>query len=243
MPRNQITLEEVVKSATNSLRNSTYHALPGIVQRFNADDQTVDVVPAVNDPRFDPETGERLQYDANGMLLQDDGQTNAGVQQADEPWPTVPRVPILWPQFGGFVIAGPMAQGDSVFLIAVDLDPTMHRLTGQVESPIDTGRHSGAYWVAIPANITDPKRMASASTAGTIMVMGKDGAANQIRIDGSNIQLGATGADFVALASKVDAELQKIQATLLTGTTTSGPVTFGSPYTASPTGSSLVKSD
>jgi len=57
------------------------------------------------------------------------------------------------------------------------------------------------------------------------------------------VHLGAqSGADFVALAALVKAELDKIQATLGTGTTpTGGPVTFTSPYIAGDVAAQKVK--
>jgi hypothetical protein len=49
-----------------------------------------------------------------------------------------------------------------------------------------------------------------------------------------------TASDFVALASKVDTELTKIQTTLSTGSNAGGPVVFATPYTPAATGSSKV---
>lgn len=196
MPRNQITLSEVIGGASEQLRASMYHCLPGIVQAYHASEQTADVLPAVNDPRFDPDTGERLTFDANGQP--DDAGTN------DEPWPVIPHVPVSWPKFGGFVIAGPLAPGNRVLLVAFDLDPTKHRNTGQVENPIDVRRHGGTYWWCIPADITDPGVSQDAAAAGSSLVIGKDGASQQIRIDGNHINLGSAPTDSVALAQKID---------------------------------------
>jgi len=64
-------------------------------------------------------------------------------------------------------------------------------------------------------------------------------AGTQLKIDGGTlvevlaqalIDLGGPGSQFVAIASLVATELAKIAATLNTGTTSAGPVTFGSPY-------------
>lgn len=196
MPRNQITLSEVIGGASEQLRASMYHCLPGIVQAYHASEQTADVLPAVNDPRFDPDSGERLTFNANGQP--DDAGTN------DEPWPVIPHVPVGWFKFNGFVMGGSLAIGDRVTLVAFDLDPTKHRNTGQVENPIDVRRHGGTYWWCLPVDITDPGVSRDASAMGSSLVIGKDGAAQQIRIDGSHINLGAAPTSAVALAQKID---------------------------------------
>ncbi len=237
--RNQITLSEVAASAVDALRASMYHCLPGVVVAYYSDEQTADVQPAISDPRFDPDTNERLTFDANGTPDPDG--------TSDEPWPVIPRVPVAFPKFGGYVIAGPLAKGNRVLLVAFDLDPTLHLNTGNVENPIDVGRHTGTYWWCIPADITDPGRMHDASAAAGSLVIGKDGAQQQIRIDGSNISLGAGVADFVALAGKVDAAFSALKTYLnghthtsaASGSPTSPPVAAYSG--ASATGSTLVK--
>ncbi len=213
MPRNQIQITEIVTAAAESLRHSMYHCLPGIVQAYHADEQTADVLPAVRDPRFDPDTGERLTFNLQGEVDEDFSN--------DEPWPAIPRVPIAFPRFGGFTVAGPLNVGDKVLLIAFDLDPTVHRITGAVENPADVRRHGGNYWWAVPADITDPGRMRDAGAASSVMVIGKDGASQQIRIDDNHINLGASPSDAVALASKIDSLINVLVATY----TPAGPET------------------
>ncbi len=236
MPRNQITLIETSTAAAESLRHSMYHCLPGIVQAYHADEQTADVQPALNDPRFDPDTGERLTFNASGEV--DENSDN------DEPWPVIPRVPIAFPRFGGFTVSGPLNKGDRVLLVAFDLDPTVHRVSGQVENPADVRRHGGNYWWAVPADITDPGRLQDASAAGSAMVLGKDGANTQIRIDGSNISLGRSGADFVALAGKVDQCMNLIKSHVHpAGSPSTGPSPTLAGAALVPTGSALVKCD
>lgn len=59
-------------------------------------------------------------------------------------------------------------------------------------------------------------------------------------IDAPIVNLTANPPDFVALATKVSTELQKIVAAMLTGTCSVGPVTFASPYVPGPVASSKV---
>lgn len=183
MPRNQIPLAEVLSASADAMRNSMAHCMPGIVQAYYSDTQEADVQPAVNDIRFPPSESE---------------------ERTSEPWPVLPRVPIAWPRFGGFTIAGPISAGDHVLLIAFDQDPSVYRANGQQSDPVFTRRHGGNFWIAYPCNVTDPGRMHDTSAAAGSLVIGKDGANQQIRIDGSHINLGATVTDPVALSTKID---------------------------------------
>lgn len=186
--RRQITLSEVMSGALQTERATLYHCWPGSIVTYYASEQTADVQIMVNDVRFDLDTGARFS----------------------EQWPVAPHVPVSWPRFGGFCISGPMAAGDSCVLIAFDVDPTAWQQTGNRSDPADARRHVGSYWFVIPCNLTTGGVMQDASAAGTQMVMGVDGAAPQIRFTNENIQLGNMGGDFVALASLVMGELNKI---------------------------------
>lgn len=64
---------------------------------------------------------------------------------------------------------------------------------------------------------------------------------NTVTVDTTGIKLGGSS-DFVALASKVDAELAKIAATLPTGANGGGTVAYANPYIPSSVGSATVRS-
>jgi protein gp138 len=177
--RRQIELPEILDASAQALRDSLYHAMPGIVQAYYATEQTADVQPGVNDVRFDVDTGARIS----------------------EPWPVIPKVPVAFFKAAGFAVYADLSPGDKVILIAQDLDPTIFRSSGKQADPIDTGRHRGAYWVAIPTDITDGGRMVS---SGGALVLGKPGG-------GGNIYLGsASPPDAVGLASKIDSAVTTI---------------------------------
>lgn len=219
MPRNQVQLAEVVTTGVEALKGSLYHCAPGIVKTFYpGPPASADVEVAVHDVRFDTDSGERIS----------------------EPWPILAKVPVLFPKFGGYYVAGPMSAGDHVVLIAFDLDPTVHRLTGDAEDPVDVRRHSGGYWVALPGDITDP----GGFPAPTVFTCGKIGGP-VIQIDGSKVYLGGTSVtDAVALATKVATELGNI-ATALTSIVTTCPAGAGTgtaTYTPGSVASTLVKS-
>ena len=202
--RRQITLAEVLTSFGGALKASMYHTLPGVVKAFYASDGTADIQPAVNDVRFDVDTQARTS----------------------EPFPIIPKVKVLYPSGGGFSITWPLSVGSKVTLHAYDLDPTVHRQTGNVEDPADVRRHGGTYWMAIPGDVTD---------------QGLGATAGQIVIDGPGITLGAGATSFVALATLVATELGKIAATLATGSNSGGPVVFASPYTPGSVAATVVK--
>lgn len=75
----------------------------------------------------------------------------------------------------------------------------------------------------------------------TIIEVLSDGTVNIIA-DSINLG-GRTLASFVALADKVDSELNKISNVLKTGTNSGGPVTYPTPYTATSVAASKVKAE
>lgn len=220
MPRKQISDFEILDALAERVKNDSKHTIAGIVQAYYPGaPATVDVLVAVNDARFDVDTDERIS----------------------EPGPTLSKVPVAYPCGGGYSLTFPLANGDKVQLIADDLDPTKHRLTGNQEDPIDVRRHAGRYWHAVPVDFT-----ISAPSAGATLKIGKG--ATTIEIDGSTINL-AGNSDFVALASKVDACMASIKshthpvattgsATAQTGTAAASPALSSLPAT----GSAIVKS-
>lgn len=221
------TFVEIIRAAMGSAMADTYHALPGIVVAYYPTEQAADVRIALDDPRFDPDTDER----------------------ADEPWAIYPKMRVAWPRFGGFTICGPLAPGNAVQVFFQDLDDSKFRATGQPGPPQNTRRFGADAAFCVPWDLTDAGVAADAAAAGTVMIVGKDGDQAQVRVSAGTIQLGATGGDFAALASKVETELGKIGAILdslqcpNTGTGTPVPVAgTGSPYgTPGAVGSTLIK--
>lgn len=216
--RKSITLGEVVDAGTKTLREGTYHCFPASVVAFHADTETVDAQIMVNDVRFDLATGERFS----------------------EPWPVIYGVKIAWPKFGKFLIQGPMAPGDGLILTAFDLDPTPYFASGNRSDPAHTRRHAGAYWKATPCDLTDQGISSDAAAAGSALIIGVDGAAQQIRIDENFIQLGSTGGDYLALASKVNDAIKAMGTWAASGTGT-GYTPPSPPQPTPDVGSTLIK--
>lgn len=220
--RRQITIQEVLEALAFGIPGSVYKIMPGVVTAYHPgvagqSPPTVDVQPTVNDVRLDPTSGE-LEPEA---------------------WPVLPSVPLAMPKFGGFTVSGKMVAGDGVLLLSFDLDPTGYRATGNQSDPIDTRRHGGGHWVALPFDISDPGAIAD---PGDDLVIGQASGV-QIRINGANISLGSGAADFVALASKTNAAI-KAWGTWAAAGTGSGyvPPTVGTKPPDPDVGSTLVKS-
>lgn len=181
----QVTNEQLLDQSNENLRNSLYHVMPGSIVSYDASTQTATVQPMVNDVRTDLTTGARVS----------------------EPFPQLSGIPIAWPRFGKFVVAGRLNQYDPVLLIAFDLDPSAWQAkasaTNDPVDPPDVRRHGGHYWLAYPCDLR-ANPIKGASVAAAALYVGLDGGDPVIVINDSTIQLGSSSADAAALASKVN---------------------------------------
>lgn len=182
------------------------------------DRQTVDVQIAVNNPIHD-----------------DLGTTYT------EPAASISDVPVGVIRGGGFFVWVPVAIGDSVLLIFSDLSCDVWREgDGTPQDPGFVGKHTIDSAFAIPCVAPDAKFFADPNSVGGNgkLIIGKDGSAAQIRLSATDIELGNNATDAVALASKVDNELQAIKTTL----SSLAGASFGTPYNPSGSvASTLVK--
>lgn len=181
--REQITLEEILDVALFQLRAKMYKQFPGIVTKGGA--ATVDVQQAVHDVRYDVVLGTRVS----------------------EPGQVLSAVPVGWPKFGPFALVGHLEIGDKVTLLSYDLDPSVHRGSGRAEDPADVSRHSGAYWLAIPSDVTFAGALADPGSGR--MLIGAPGD-QQILIDvkAGTVSVGKGPTDAAALASILDSFVQ-----------------------------------
>ncbi len=131
-----------------------------------------------------------------------------GEAVAFETLPVIPNVPVVWPRGGGFFVTFPIAAGDHVLLIFSERSFAEWRATGAIGDAADTRAHSLSYPFAIPGVAPDASPIAD-KVAGR-MVLGKDGNEAQISIAAGEVKIGKTATDFVALASKVDGELNNV---------------------------------
>jgi hypothetical protein len=98
--------------------------------------------------------------------------------------------------------------------------------------PADVRRHGAGYWWALPTNITTGH--AQGGVTGTLTI-GAEGQAPCLVINGSTIQLGTTGGDYLALASLVDQAVATIVAAFNGHTHMYSPGPSAPVPTASPT--------
>lgn len=209
-----ISLVQVLDAHADGRLQDVHVAIPGQVISYTAGTATVQ--PMVRKPL----------ESSDGVLVKEDP-------------PQIQNVPCFVLAAGGFLVSMPYAAGDPVMLIFSEQSYAEWLSTGQLSSPKDIRRHGIGYPYAIPGPRPTTKALSSASADK--LVIGKDGSDEQIIIGAGQLDLGASGVEYVALANLVKAELDKIQATLLTGANSGGTVVWGTSYTASDVAASLVK--
>jgi hypothetical protein len=164
------------------------------------------------------------------------------IEIAPDDWDAIPpltEVPVLFPRGGGFYCHFPLAAGDHVLLVFAEQDPSAWFDKGSAEPPALLRRH-GFYPFAIPGAF--PRAGALAGLPAGAAAIGKAGG-DSVSVNASGVFLGSpTATDFVALASRVDAELAKIKTHTHGVTAAEGAPTLVSPeltanlipFTASP---------
>lgn len=198
--------------------------IPAVVQSYDPQKQTVTVQPAI----------ARAIIDEDGL-------------EAKETLPQIPDVPVVFPSGGGYYVTFPIAAGDTVLLVFSErpIDTWLAK-GGTNNDPGDLRTHSLGDAFAIPC--TRPTKDAFTDVSSDTMALGKQGGP-QVHVDASTVALfSKTAADWVALASKVDAEITKIWNVInaLTVPTALGPsgIPVGAPFNLkAPTGSTKVKAE
>jgi hypothetical protein len=184
----EASLTEILDAHIRNELVNVHTALPGKVVAYDAAKQTADVKPLV----------KRVMF------------TEEGGRGKAEELPIVPNVPVQFPRGGGYVITVPLVAGDFVWLMFSEAGTGEVRATGQDSEPLDVRRHTLSYPVAIPGGVPEPAPLVDAASSNH-MIMGKDGAAAQVHVTATEIRLGASASDFVALASLVDARIAAIR--------------------------------
>ena len=204
----QVRLEELLEIAGDTLRNSVYISQPGSVVSYDPVSQTATVQPRLADVRIDVETGVPTY----------------------EPWAPIPNVKVMWPVFGGAVLAGNLKPYDSVTLMAWDLDPSLVTdASTSTVNPVDVRRLGGNYWRAVPEGFAVPIPSQEANAAASGLLLGLVGDPAQIRYSPGSILVGATATNYVALANLVDAIISTVVSQFNSHTHTSAAP--GSPTT------------
>lgn len=146
--------------------------------------------------------------------------------------PVIPNVPILFPRGGAFSVTWPLEKGNHVVLIFMTYALAQWRKTGKTADPGDLRLHHVNNAVAIPILAPNGQAVPEAQAS-----------ANSFTIVGPLITLGAADAtDFAALASKVDANFNKVLAALNSAKdSTNATLTYGSPFSPDPVACERVK--
>ena len=196
MQFDNVELYDIMMTSLDLLQEEIHTAMPGQVTAYDPQTQLADVQLMIKKPQFD---------DADNRL---------------DPvsFPVLPKVPVRWPQAGGFAFVLPMQIGDFVWVTFSELGTGEFRTTGQESEPLDIGRHTITYPYCSPG--APPDNMAITDNTvqgGTGAMIGQIGTTNQITITHGGIQLGGpTVTDAMALASKVNDNLNALT-TFLSG--------------------------
>ncbi len=155
-----------------------------------------------------------VSYDAAKQVAVVEPMTKNVSRNADEDrivdtLPIMPGIPVAWPRGGGYFFHFPLVSGDSGLVVVTDTDIGAWRESGQVSDPGDEGRHELGGATFYPGLETVARALTGLPDH---LIIGKEGGAAAIHLDGSLVNLGDTGGQFVALANLVMARLNQIQA-------------------------------
>lgn len=173
------TLPEVIKRALESALADCHVAVPGKVLKYDATTNLADV---------DVQVQHSVWDDDNGRAYEDAG--------------TLPGVPVMWPRASGFSLTMPIAAGDTGLLIFNSDAIGEWRSTGQKSQPADSSRLSVSWPVFVPGLYADANQFAAgdATARAAGILLGKDGAEQQLRIDATGVKQGASAIEHVMTA-------------------------------------------
>lgn len=188
---------QVILEAIDSALIDVHTSLPAVVVKYNTTTKAVD-----------------LELQTKRVLETEDGDLKT------EELPNLLNVPTVYNGSSQFVTAYALEEGDQGYVVFSETSLDQWRSKANVTSPADVERHglSGALFVPCPLTIS--KIITDALTTGAMF--GKIGGV-QLRATGTTLEATTNGAttadDFVAMATKVNDQLEKL-IDLLTGNTT-----------------------
>lgn len=184
---NAADLETVLREALDARAAEIHTAIPGKVVNYNAELQVADIQPLVKD----------LYHSESGAML-------------TRSFPVLPSVPVAYLRGGGYFLSVPLDVGDTGMLVFSELPIDRWRSTGQESHPVNARRHGVGNAVFYPG--VRPRADAlDEDGVDTHMVLGREGGA-QVHVKADEVNLyEENAADFVALAAKVETELQRVK--------------------------------
>ena len=140
----------------------------------------------------------------------------------DEALPIIPMVPVGYLQGGGFFVSVPLAVGDIVTVVFAErsLDSwieTAKKGGKRAVIPGDVGTHTLQGAIVLPCGPSPRDELLQDVHAENLVIGKDDGVQIHITPDGLIGLGGAEPADFVALASKVDAFISTLDTLFRTG--------------------------
>lgn len=199
----EFSLADAFAALRHTVGQDIHTYLPGKIVTYYPDTQTADVQPMIKRTYW---SDTEVDGVAPGNVLY-------------ESWPLIPNVPVEFPGAGGYVLLFPVNEGDTCDIEFSESSIADYLSSGQESAPADVGRHKLAYAVCHPVfNPTTPIVPGDAGNNDRV-VLGTPGGV-QIQINGSNVILGDGATDFVALSSKVTANLTLLKTQLTAMATT-----------------------
>lgn len=168
--------------------------VPGIVQAYDAEQQTVTVQVAIRE-----------------CLITENGAEN---------WTNVPLlldVPIVFPRAGGYVLTLPITQGDEVLVCFGDACIDAWWQNGGVQNQIDIRRHDLSDAFAIPGPWSQPRRVSNYS--GNSCQLRNEAGTAYVELAGSTINIVGSAVNITAPAVTVTGRTTVDGKTTITGAT------------------------
>lgn len=167
MTDRKLTLADVVRDAMDARLQRVHVCLPGVVESYDNQTQTISAKVAIKKVNNFTEIRTTGEY------------------------PVIPNVPVVFPRGGGFFCSFPLQKGDSVLLVFSERAIDNWYLEGEGKDPEIDRMHDLADAYAIPGGYPEPEKLGD--TDDTHMVMGKEGG-KKIQIESGGVKLGDVGA-------------------------------------------------
>lgn len=123
---------------SNQINIQMHNAIPCIVQKYNSTQNTVDCKPAIRERIAGPDG--QVSYVELPMLI---------------------NVPVVFPSTSNAHITFPLEKNDECLVIFSDLSIDNFWLKGSIQNPIENRRHDLSDGIAIPCNLSLPKKVPS----------------------------------------------------------------------------------
>lgn len=152
---------ELMRRVLDSRLLDVHVALPGKVLAWYPTTQTVDVQPQIKNVVTDADGGELI-----------------------ESYPALQGIPVAFPRFGGYMVAGPLSVGDFVTVLFHEWSLDAFLGKGAEVHPVDMARHGWAGAVAVPCGPFPQSAPITETLDG--LVVGKDGG-TCLKVDAAGI--------------------------------------------------------